>query len=515
MAAERGPLLSLRGISKSYVGVDVLQDISFELCAGMGLGLLGQNGAGKSTLIKVLSGVEQPSSGTLHLDGQPVRFRNTADAQRVGIATIHQEIHLVPNMSVAENLCLSNIPRWGPIVDKRAALVAAEYLLRSLGFDLDVNAKANSLSAAEKQVVLIAKALRQQARVLLLDEPTATLPAPDVSKLLDLLRSLKANGTAIIYISHRIDETYDVCEDVVVLRDGRCVLSGPTGNTSKSTAIRTMVADTSSPAAPHAPGALLDPAKEWNFNRHNPLVSKQRKEAPALEVLALSDDTMLKSVSLSVARGEAVAVTGLVGSGLSQFAACLFGDRKMTGGDLRVNGRSIVGQRTRQRIAAGLGWVPEDRKSQGLVLDMDITRNISMASLKAIAPLGLLQGAKERQNALSLISRLRIRGGSPNAPVGTLSGGNQQKVVVGKWLQARSRILLLSEPTRGVDVKARGDIYREISSFLTLGGAVIIFSSELEEAFMCHRLYVMAHGSIVGEFSAGALNEADVLLQMR
>jgi ribose transport system ATP-binding protein len=513
VANDRNVLLSVQGICKSYAGVPVLQDISFELSSGQGLGLLGQNGAGKSTLIKILSGVERPSSGTLLLDGQPVHFRNSADAQRAGIATIHQEIHVVPHMSVAENLCISDIPHRGPIIDRHEAALASQSLLRSLGFNLDVWAPANSLSAAEKQVVLIAKSLRQKARVLLLDEPTATLPAPDVTKLLDLLRALKANGTAIVYISHRIDEAYDICEDLVVLRDGRRVLSGTTQDTPKLTAVRTMVADTSDPIARES-GTLLDPAEEWNFNRRSPLPATVRK-VPALETISLSDGAMINDVSLHVANGEAVAVTGLVGSGLSQLAACLSGDRKVTSGEVRVNGASVLGQRTRQRIAAGIGWVPEDRKSQGLVLEMDVSRNMSMASLQTIAISGLLQGGKERRNSLDLISRLRIRGGGPEATVGTLSGGNQQKVVVGKWLLAHSKILLLSEPTRGIDVRARGDIYREINSFLALGGAVIVFSSELEEAFMCHRVYVMAHGSIAGEFDASSLDEADVMSLMR
>jgi ribose transport system ATP-binding protein len=510
---EQKVVLSVQGISKSYEGVPVLQNISFDLAAGRGLGLLGQNGAGKSTLIKILSGVEQPSSGSLLLDGKRVHFRNSADAQRVGIATIHQEIHVVPYMNVAENLCLSDIPHRGPFVDRHSAAVASQALLDSLGFSLDVRAPANSLSAAEKQVVLIAKALRQKARVLLLDEPTATLPAPDVTKLLDLLHALKANGTAIIYISHRIDEAYNVCEDVIVLRDGRRVLSGATQETPKLTAVRTMVADTSNPAARESE-TLLDPAEEWNFSRHNPLATEQRN-VPALETLDLTDGAMINDVSLHVAYGEAVAVTGLVGSGLSQLAACLFGDRTVTAGDLKMNGQSAFGQRTRQRIAVGMGWVPEDRKSQGLVLDMDIARNLSMASLQTIAPSGFLLRGKERRNSLDLISRLRIRCRGPEARVATLSGGNQQKVVVGKWLLAGSKILLLSEPTRGIDVGARGDIYREINSFLALGGAVILFSSELEEAFMCHRVYVMAHGSIVGEFDANSLDEAEIMSRMR
>jgi ribose transport system ATP-binding protein len=505
--------LSLRRISKSYAGVPVLHDISFDIGAGRGLGLLGQNGAGKSTLIKILSGVERPTGGTLMSGGQPLHFRHSADAQRAGVATIHQEIHVVPHMTVAENLCLSDIPHRGPFVDRGAAASESNALLKSLGFNLFVNAPAISLSAAEKQVVLIAKALRQKAQILLLDEPTATLPGPDVTKLLDLLCVLKSHGTAIVYISHRIEEVYAVCDDLVVLRDGRLVLAGTTQDIHKLDAVKTMVAD-STDAAARDRGMLLDPAEQWNFRRHNP-PSRETSSTSALEAISLSDGGMIRDVSLRVGAGESIAVTGLVGSGLSQLAGCLFGDRKIASGDLKADGKSMLDQRTRQRIAAGIGWVPEDRKSQGLVLDMDISRNLSMASLQTMAPSGILRGGKERRNSLDLMKRLRIRANGPETPVGALSGGNQQKVVVGKWLTAGAKILLLSEPTRGIDVNARADIYREINAFLARGGAVILFSSELEEALMCHRVYVMAHGSIAGEFDAESINEAGVMSLMR
>ncbi|MCO4273289.1 sugar ABC transporter ATP-binding protein [Pseudarthrobacter sp. HLT3-5] len=497
------PALTLRGISKKYADVQVLTDIDLDVRAGEAVGLLGQNGAGKSTLIKIISGVEKPSQGLIFLDGAPADFRSTHEAQNAGIATIHQEIILVPQMSVAENLCLSNLPHKGAVLDRRALYQEARNAITALGFDIDVRSPADTLTAAQKQVVLIAKALRQKAKILLLDEPTATLPAPDVAKLFELLRKLKQEGTGIIYISHRIDEMYEICDHIMVLRDGKHVMTEKAASFPRQDAVRKMLG--SDPVSSLEPSQdpslepLLEPSQKWNFARAK---GERHPDGahPAFEVLNLSDPELLDNVTLRVRPGESIAVTGLVGSGQSELAACLFGDRKFSSGHVYVDGKKLRSVHPRALIAAGVGWVPDDRKTQGLVLNMDLSENFSMANLRMIAPHGWLQRKLEKRIADKAIKTLKVKCQGSGQQVGRLSGGNQQKVVVGKWLTAKAKVLLLSEPTRGIDVAAREDIYKEINAFLDAGGSVIVFSSEIEEALMCHRIYVMGNGAVVAEF---------------
>jgi ribose transport system ATP-binding protein len=496
------PALALRGISKKYAEIQVLTDIDLNVRAGEAVGLLGQNGAGKSTLIKIISGVEKPSQGRMFLDGSSAVFRSTHEAQNAGIATIHQEIILVPQMSVAENLCLSDLPRKGTVLDRRALYKDAQHALNALGFDIDVRSPADTLTAAQKQVVLIAKALRQKAKILLLDEPTATLPGPDVAKLFELLRKLKREGTGIIYISHRIDEMYEICDHIMVLRDGKHVMTERTASLPRQEAVRKMLgADPVSslePTQEPSRESPLEPSRKWNFAQVT-----QRYPAdphPAFEVRNLTDPELLDDVTLKVSPGESIAVTGLVGSGQSELAACLFGDRKFSSGHVYVDGKRLRRVHPRALIAAGVGWVPDDRKTQGLVLNMDLSENFSMANLQMIAPHGWVQRKQEKRMADKAIKTLKVKCQGSGQQVGRLSGGNQQKVVVGKWLAAGAKVLLLSEPTRGIDVAAREDIYKEINAFLAAGGSVIVFSSEIEEALMCHRIYVMGNGAVVAEF---------------
>jgi ribose transport system ATP-binding protein len=499
----RTPALSLRGISKKYADAQVLTNIYLDVHAGEAVGLLGQNGAGKSTLIKIISGVEKPSQGRIFLDGAAAEFRSTHEAQNAGIATIHQEIILVPHMSVAENLCLSDLPRKGKVLNRRALYKEARQAITTLGFDLDVRAPAYQLTAAQKQVVLIAKALRQKARILLLDEPTATLPAPDVTKLFELLRKLKQEGTGIIYISHRIDEMYEICDHIMVLRDGKHVMTEKAASLPRQEAVRKMLGtDPVSSLEPwQNPSSepMLEPSQKWNF-AHTEYKRRTDSAHPAFEVRNLSDPELLFDVTLRVSPGESIAVTGLVGSGQSELAACLFGDRQFSSGHVYVDGKKLKSVRPRALIAAGVGWVPDDRKTQGLVLNMDLSENFSMANLRLIAPHGWLQRKLEKRMADKAIETLKVKCQGNGQQVGRLSGGNQQKVVVGKWLMAGAKVLLLSEPTRGIDVAAREDIYKEINAFLDAGGSVIVFSSEIEEALMCHRIYVMGSGAVVAEF---------------
>ena len=499
----RTPTLSLRQVSKQYVGVTVLSGVDLDVHAGEALALAGQNGAGKSTLVKIICGDEHPSEGEIFLGGERVEFRSPQEAQRAGIATIHQEITLVPRLTVAENLCLSRVPTSHGLVDRNELFRVADESIKKLGFKIDVRASAESLSVAQQQVVLIAKALHQDARVLLLDEPTAALSVPDAERLFTLLDHLKARGAALLYISHRLDEMYRICDRIMILRDGRHISTHEIDKIDRKEVVRQVIGG-------KAVGAASAIIEGRQIGGTKPKAADETTKL-ALEITGLNDGGLLNDVSIRIERGESVAVTGLVGSGSSELGACLFGNHKRTSGKVYVNGREIKAAKPRAMIRAGVGWVPDDRKTQGLVLGMDVGQNISMANLPAIAPRGVLQRSIEQTLARSVIGTLGIKTRGPGQRAETLSGGNQQKVVVGKWLAAGAKLLLMSEPTRGVDVGAREDIYREVHDFVSQGGAVVMFTSDIEEALICDRLYVMARGRVVGEFERGAISLEEIM----
>ncbi|GAA1567450.1 sugar ABC transporter ATP-binding protein [Dactylosporangium maewongense] len=487
------PVLSLREISKSYTGVPALSGVNLDVHAGEAIGLMGQNGAGKSTLVKIVSGAQGPSAGTIAMGGRAVRFQRPADAQAAGIHTIYQELSVVPQLTAAENIFLSDLPRRGGAVNWAKLRREARDALGSLGFDIDVEMRVRDLTLAERQAVEIAKVVHHKAKVVLLDEPTATLPTPDVDKLLTILRGLKADGVSILYISHRLDEVYDICDRVTVLRDGRQITTASTQELTADEAVRQMIGD-------KLLGGMVGQVGGGAHRRLNPN-AVAGNQPPALEVRSVSDESILRDISLTVMPGEAVAVTGLLGSGQSELAACIFGSRSRTAGDVYVNGRKLSSRSPRATIRAGLGWLPEERKVQGLVLGMSVAQNLTVTDLNQVSKLGFLRRRVEQRLAKKLSSTLAIKTRGVDQPVGTLSGGNQQKVVFGKWLLAGSRVLILSEPTRGIDVAAKEEIYREMRNFLAEGGSILVSSSEIDEALMCDRIYVLGRGRVVGEFS--------------
>jgi ABC-type sugar transport system ATPase subunit len=506
-AAARGSL-TLRGIRRGFPGVQALDGVDLELRAGECHGLLGQNGAGKSTLVKIMSGADTPDAGTIHLDGRELRFSRPADAQAAGIFTIYQEMSLVSNLTVAENVYLSDLPRRrSGVIDWGRVRTAAAETLESLGFDIDVDKPVRALPVAERQAVEIAKAVHHNARVLLLDEPTATLPKPDVEKLFDVVRRLKAADVSVLYISHRMDEVYAICDRLTALRDGRRVTTERVEDISEDDAVRAMVGD-------RLVGGLVGQHGSGQRRRINPGRADQNA-TPILEARAISDENLLSDVSLRIQPGEAVAVAGLVGSGQSQLAACLFGSRARTSGQLLVEGKPVDIRSPRGAIRAGIGLVPEDRKTQGLVLDMTLTPNISMASLGRVSRMGLLRGRKEHKLAETMMERLDVQPRRTSHKAGNLSGGNQQKVVFAKWLSAGAKLMIFSEPTRGVDVAAKEGIYRAIGEFLEQGGSALILSSEIDEALMCDRIYVLARGRIAGEFNHDGIDPDRLLALLR
>jgi ribose transport system ATP-binding protein len=499
MDNREGLALSIRGLHKSYPGVRALVDIDLDVRPGEIHALAGQNGAGKSTLVKILSGVEQPDSGTIELGGRAVRFNNPHDSQRAGIFTIYQELSLVPNLSVAENIFLSDLPRGpGGIVSWPSMRAQAREALEWLGFGIDVNRPVHSLTTAQQQGVELAKALHVaktlhgRAPIILLDEPTATLPTQDVERLLEVLRSLQSRGVTLIYISHRLEEVFEVCQRITVLRDGRKVGTYEVDRTTPEDIVRKMIGR-------NLESSLMGEA--MTASEKPRLGPGGDPERVALSVENLSDGSAIHDISFQLRRGEVLGVAGLVGSGQSELAACLFGAREWVSGRVSIDGRPVKLRSPSEAIRAGIGLLPQDRKTQGLVLNMSVSDNVTLASLADFSRYSVISRFRERRTARELGRSLNMKMSGTDQKVLTLSGGTQQKVVLAKWLVSRTKILIFDEPTRGIDVGAKEEIYRLIGEFVREGGSVLLMSSELAETLMCDRILVIARGRIVGEFS--------------
>ncbi len=496
-------ILRLESISKSFPGSQALTDVSLAVHAGEVLGLLGQNGAGKSTLVKILAGAERPSKGTIFVEGTAVAFRRPVDAQRAGIHTIFQEFSLVPQLSVAENIYLSDLPCIRRLVSWRKMRSQAAATLRSIGFGaIDVDARVTDLSTAEQQIVEIAKAVHHRSKVILLDEPTATLPRPDVEKLFRILRQLRGQGVSLLYISHHLDEIHEICDRVSILRNGRHVTTQPVAELDQDRIVALMLGKSDEDRVVAGHGAARSG-------------EASAAKVPAFEIRNLSDQTILRNISLAVMPGESIAVTGLVGSGQLQLAACAFGAQDRTAGTVLVHGKPIRAGSPRSAVAAGIGWVPEERKSQGLILNMSVRDNLTVSSLHSVSRFALLDGGRETAAARRMTRALSIKTPTLDHAVKTLSGGNQQKIVFGKWLLAGSTVMILSDPTRGVDVGAREEIYREIRSFLDEGGAALVVTSDIDEAMLFDRILVIARGRLVGEFRHGQVDHDTFLSLLR
>jgi rhamnose transport system ATP-binding protein len=477
-------LLELANISKSFPGVKALEDVHFNTDAGQVHALVGENGAGKSTLIKVISGVHPADSGTIHMDGELVRFRSPHEAQAHGIATMYQELSLYPELSVAENIFMGHAPmrRAGPaeVIDWGEMNRRSEEILASLNIhDLDVRRKVGALNVGNRQRVEIAKALSLNAKVLIMDEPTAALTESDVERLFDIVRLLKERDVAVIYISHRLVEVFQLADKVTVLRDGRFVDSKPVSETDEDDLIRMMVGRTITDLFPKLPTEVGDPVLEVkNLNRH----------------------PQTKEVSFTVRSGEIVGVAGLVGSGRSETAQVVFGILQPDSGEIIVEGRPVRVKSPTQAMKLGIAYVPEDRGTQGLVREMRIRENLSMAILDSLTRLGFVMKRDERKLGQGLIEQLNIIATGGEQVVNKLSGGNQQKVVVGKWLASKPRMLIVDEPTRGVDVGARAELYDVIDGLSRRGLGLLLSSSDTEELIgLSDRILVFRSGRVATE----------------
>ncbi|MFC5721440.1 sugar ABC transporter ATP-binding protein [Streptomyces gamaensis] len=490
----RREVLRVAAVTKSFPGVRALDGVDLALRAGEVHVLLGENGAGKSTLIKMLSGAHRPDTGRVLLDGAPVDIRSAQDAERLGIATIHQEFTLVPELSVAENIFLGRQPRTRlGLVDRRAMRSRAADLLRRVRLDVSPAAPVRELGVAQLQMVEIAKALSLDARVLIMDEPTAVLTAREVDTLFGIVRELRAGGVGIVFITHHLEEIAALGDRVTVLRDGRSVAEVP-ASTAEDELIRLMVG--------------RDIAEQY------PRVRPGAAGAPLLRVRGLTrrGPRGFREVGFEVRAGEVVGLAGLVGAGRTEVARALFGVDRYEAGTVEVDGQVLARGDVRAAMRAGLGLVPEDRKGQGLLLDAPLSDNLTLARLERDARGGFVDRRAQRRAAASVAERLKVRMSGLEQPARTLSGGNQQKIVIGKWLLADVRLLILDEPTRGVDVGAKVEIYRLVNELTAAGCGVLMISSDLPEVLgMSDRVLVMSQGRLAGELSGEAATQDAVM----
>jgi len=492
------PLLSMSGVVKAFPGVRALDGVDLDVRAGEVHCLLGQNGAGKSTLIKVLAGAHTPDEGTISWQGAPTRLTSPQAAIDLGIATIYQELDLVDGLTVAENVFLGHERARGGFVRAGEARAATAELLRRLGHpEIPAGREVGRLSAAGKQIVSMARALSSEARLIVMDEPSAVLDAGEVDKLFTVIRELTGSGIAVVYISHRLEEIRQIGDRVTVLKDGRTVATGlPARETPTSELIRLMTGR----------------AIEYVFPQRQAPEPARASAPVVLEVQGLSRPGEFTDVSFAVRAGEIVGLAGLVGAGRSEVLETVYGARRASAGTVTVDGVRLRTGSIAAAVAAGIGLAPEERKSQALLLDQSLVRNLSLATLSRFSRTGFVRGAAERTAAQEQATALDVRPTGVDRPARTLSGGNQQKVVLGRWLLRGCRVLLLDEPTRGVDVGARSEIYALVRALADQGVAVVVVSSEVEEVLgLADRVLVLADGRVVHSGPAASIDEHRVL----
>ncbi|MBE7211296.1 MAG: sugar ABC transporter ATP-binding protein [Gluconacetobacter diazotrophicus] len=496
-ASPDAPLLELRGVSRRYGPVVALADGTLSCRAGTIHAVMGENGAGKSTLIKIVSGVVQPDHGEILLDGAPVRFAGPADAQDRGIGCVFQELSLLPDLPVTDNIAIARPPRRFGLIDRAAQRREAERLLATIGCtDIDPRARVRDLPLSRRQMVEIAKALGRRPRLLILDEATSALTADDVSRVYALLHRLREEGLCILYISHRMHEIRELADTCSVFANGRHVDTFPQRERTEHDIVRLMIGRELSALYPAKRVFAPDPAAP-----------------PAVETEALSWPPRLNGISMRAAPGEILGLGGLDGQGQREFLLSLFGCLSGTGGTVRISGRPVRprGPRDARHPRLGLALVPEDRKTEGLMLPMSVSDNLTIATLERWRSGPLLDGRRERAAVADIVRRLRIKA-VPELPVATLSGGNQQKVAIGKWLLAEPRILLLADPTRGIDVGTKQELYLLLRELADAGTTVILHTTDYDELIgLCDRVLIFYGGRIVRELSGDSLSERDIV----
>jgi len=486
-------ILEMRNITKAFPGVLALNNVTFECRRGEVLALVGENGAGKSTLMKILSGAYQADSGRLILRGQEVNFEHPREAQLAGISIIYQEFNLLPDRTVAQNIFLGREPRRGPLVDQARMVQETARLLENLGVRINPQTMVGMLSVAQQQEVEIAKALSLDADIIVMDEPTAALSTYEVDNLLDLVRRLRERGVTVIYITHRLEEVFKIADRVTVLKDGETVITTGCADVTRDDLVHYMVGR--------------------EFSHYFPPKARQEDITDVvLKVENISTNNLLHDISFEVRRGEIVGVAGLEGSGRTELARALFGAERATHGSITLNGKPARFRSPRQAIKSGVGFITEDRKKEGLVLMLSVRNNVALPSLPARQRIGFIRMAEERSLVANYAELLDLRSVNDRQEVQFLSGGNQQKVVLAKWLATQAKLLIFDEPTRGIDVGAKAGVHQLMREIASRGVGILMISSELPEVIgMSDRVLVMHQGTIVKELPGADLTEAAIM----
>jgi ribose transport system ATP-binding protein len=491
-----GYIIETKNLCKSYGAAQVLKDVSLGIRQGEVLALAGENGAGKSTLIKIISGAETRSSGEILVNGSPAEIRSPKDAEQLGISTVYQEFNLAPALSVAENIFLGDEPEKNFLgfVDWKTMFAGSNELFSRLGIKLlDPKKPVRELGVAQKQMVEVAKAIHRKARVIIMDEPSATLTEREIGMMFALIADLKTRGISVIYISHRLEEIFEVADRVAVLRDGALINVLPTGEISRATLISMMV------------GREVDTAMHRS--------SYAKKDAVVLSVEHISAAGFVKDISFDLHEGEILGVFGLVGSGRTELARAIFGADRRESGGIAISGKSVNIGSPHEAIKHGIVLLPEERRTQGVVKNLTVRENITLAALDPLSgPLGLVNRVRERDAVRRFIDRLRIKTSSPEQQILHLSGGNQQKVVLGKWLLKNAKVFLFDEPTRGIDVGAKREIWNLMDGLAQDGAGILMISSELSEVLaVADRVLVMREGRITGELNRAEATQERIM----
>jgi ribose transport system ATP-binding protein len=488
-------ILEFREISKRFPGVQALDRVTFAVRRGEVHAVMGENGAGKSTLMKIVAGLYQPDSGEIRLDGKPITMKDTHRALQLGIAMVPQELNLIPEMSIAENILLGMEPRHAlGVVDRRRQLQQAKAALASLGLEtLDVSQRVKALSVAEQQMIQIARALAFQCNVLIMDEPTASLSDREQSALFERLRMVHAQGATILYISHRMEEVIEIADRITILRDGKYVGTLDRADATQDEVVKMMI------------GRSLS---EY-LHQRKPMVATTK---PVLEVRNLGRRRLFHDISFDLHQGEILGFAGLVGAGRTELLSSVFGAPPADTGQVRVNGQPVSIRQPADAIRAGLGFVPEERKRLGIFPELSVLTNTTLPFLRRLQRLTVVNRGVERKTGEQLVQRLHVQTPSLEQRIVKLSGGNQQKVIVSRWLGSDAAILILDEPTRGIDINAKAEIHALIAALAAEGKSIIVISSEIQELLaICDRVFVMRDGALVGEVNPATVTQEDVL----
>jgi galactofuranose transport system ATP-binding protein len=496
------PLLSMSMIDKAFGGVPALIGAELEIDRAEVMGLVGQNGAGKSTMIKILNGAHARDAGEISFDGQPWRANSPQQAQRLGVSTIFQELNLVPLRSVTENIYLGReIRRFGGLLDWKAMNEAAATLLARFKVNLDVTAPLGNYPTAIQQMVAIARAVSFEAQLVIMDEPTSSLDEAEVAVLLGTVRQLKQQGVSVLFVTHKLDELYEICDRITIMRDGRTVAVKPMGEIDKLSLVASMLGR-----------SLTDVAKR------GATAFEQRGAVDGSDILSvegLQSGRKVREASLSIRKGEIVGLAGLLGSGRTETARLIFAADRREGGRVAFDGRSVDFRHPAEAIAAGIGFCSEDRKAQGIIPGMSVADNLTLALLPALRRSGVIDEGRQREIVLRFIKEISIKCSGPDQPIRELSGGNQQKVLLARWLAMNPKLLILDEPTRGIDVGAKAEIQELIRRFADDGLGVLMISSEIEEIVEgANRVFVLRDGRTVARYEGEAITEEAVMKAM-